>query len=385
MYVEVSSFGKQERLQTGLDFSNNTWRAVRDLVAGSNIYGPTHEVIPGIGPAWPVSQHVPASLLWQAPFAAFPLPAALFAFTLASIVAIWAAVFVLTWPRSPSAILLTAGCAAFAVCFGGGPMTLILGQPTGFELLGLALVIRSRQPWLAGAGLMLVASTLQSGIPLALALVVLGNWRIVWRGIVLAAGCSVPPLAWEIANAGLKGFAYSFTSGADAHLGRVSNRIDLGGLLLRLGLVGIWPEVVIGLLVLGVSLALLARLPGHLRRLDCPPVLSLVIAASLLCTYHQPYDMLLVGGCLVPVILVLDQSRSMLPVFAVAGVAAVLSTYILGHLLDPIFLLIIGGLGARTAWRAARRPAGPAEPGEDTVASLVTNSPGSRPERVSGP
>ena len=59
MYREITTFGRPEDIQTGLDFANNTWRAVRALLSGADIYGPTHAVIPGIGPAWPVSQHVP--------------------------------------------------------------------------------------------------------------------------------------------------------------------------------------------------------------------------------------------------------------------------------------------------------------------------------------
>jgi hypothetical protein len=352
MYREVSTFGKHEPIQTGLDFSNNTWRAVRDLLSGTNIYAPTHEVIPGIGPAWPVSQHVPASLLWQAPFAALPLPAALFAFTGASILAIWAAIFIITSPRRPSAVLLTACCGAFAICLGGGPMTLLLGQPTGFELLGLALAMRLKRPWMAGVGFMLAAATLQTAVPLAVALIVLGAWPVVWRGLSLASVCSAVPAAWLLANGGASGLG-SFLSGAGVHLGRVSNRIDLGGLLLRLGLVNVAVDVTAGFLLGVAALSFLARLPKRLRRLDYPPVLCLVIAMTLLCTYHQSYDMLFVGGCVVPVIFVLDQSRAMLPVFAIASLAAVLSAYALGTVLDPIGLIAIGLLSGGAAWRAA--------------------------------
>jgi hypothetical protein len=353
MYREVSTFGKpDDPIQTGLDFSNNTWRAVRDLLSGSNIYAPTHEIIPGIGPAWPVGQHVPASLLWQAPFASLPLPAALFAFTGASILAIWAAVFIITSPRQPSAVILTACCGAFAICLGGGPATLLLGQPTDFELLGLAMVMRLKRPWIAGVGFMLAASTLQAAIPLAVAFILLGAWPVVWRGIALASVCSAVPTAWLIANAGASGLG-SFISGAGAQLELVSNRIDLGALLLRLGLVNVGAEVAVGLLLAATSLVFLARLPRPLRRIDYPPVLCLVIAFTLLCTYHQSYDMLFVGGCLVPVLLVLDQSRAMLPVFAIGSLAAFLSTYPFGDPLEPLGLLAIGLLSAGVAWRVS--------------------------------
>lgn len=374
MYREVATFGKPESIQTGMDFSNNTWRAVRDLLSGVNIYGPTHEVIPGIGPAWPVSQHVPASLLWQAPVAALPLPAALFAYAAASILAIWAAVFILTRPRAPEAVFGTACCGAFAICVGGGPVTLLIGQPTGFALLGLAIVVRARRPWLAGLGFLLAAATLQTGIPLALALLVLGRWPVVWRGVTLVLACSLPPMALEIANAGPGGFVASFVSGAGGHIGRLNNRIDLGALLGRLGVPNVAIQVAAGLAVLVLALAFLAWLPRPLRRLDYPPVLCVVVAATLACTYHQPYDMLLIGGAVIPAIFVLDQTRAMLPAFAVAGVSAGLSSYPIGLVPESVGVVITGVLSALAAWRSARTlapadgaRAGGYRPAEDPV------------------
>lgn len=356
MFREVATFGRPERIQTGLDFSNNTWRAARGLLSGSNIYAPTHALIPGIGPGWPVSQHVPASLLWQAPFAALPLPAALFAYTFASILAIWAGVFLLTRPRGPASVFLATGAGGFAICVGGGPETLLLGQPTGFMLLGLAMLIRTtRWPWLAGLGFMLAGSTFQTGVPLGLALLVLGCWPVVWRGVMLVLACSIPVVSLEIVNAGVSGFARDFVSGSGVHLVRLSDRIDLGGLLHRLGVSSLAVQVGAGLVVAALLLAFLAWLPPRLRRIENPPVLSLVIACTLLCTYHQPYDMLLVGGAVAPAILLLDRSRAMLPAFGLAGISAVLSTYTLGLTVDPIAVMGLGLVSALTLWRQAAR------------------------------
>lgn len=363
MRREVTTFGKPESIQTGLDFSNNTWRAVRDLLAGKNIYAPTHELIPGIGPAWPVSQHVPASLLWQAPVAALALPAALFTFTFLSILAIWAGVFVLLRPKGPAAIFVASWCGAFAICIGGGPMTLLLGQPTGFILLGLAIVVRARQPWLAGIGLLLAASTFQNLIPLTLALLIIGRWPVVWRGAVLILGCSLPPVSLEIANAGLGGFVGSFVPGAGVHFERLTNRIDIGGLLLRLGVTSVGVQIAAGLLVATLALGFLAWLPKERRRIDDPPVLCLVISFMLVCTYHQLYDVLLIGGVVAPVILVIDRSRAMLPAFAIAGIAAVLSATQLGLVVDPIAILVIGVSSALVARRAAMRASTPVADG----------------------
>jgi Glycosyltransferase family 87 len=353
MYREVTTFGKPESIQTGLDFSNNTWRAVRDLLSGVNIYAPTHQVIPGIGPAWPVSQHVPASLLWQAPVAALPLPAALFTFTFASILAIWAAVFVLTKPAQPDAVFLAACCGAFAICCAGGPVTLLLGQPTGFALLGVAIVVRAERPWVAGIGFLLAASTLQTGIPLALVLLVLRRWPVLWRGVTLTLACSLPVMVLEIANAGLGGFVTSFVTGASVHLDRLSNRIDLGALLDRLGVQDKAVQVAAGLLVLAVALAFLSKLPAHLRRIDYPPVFCLVICVTITCLYHQPYDMLLIGGGIVPLILVVDQSRAMMATFAAAGISAGLSSYQFALVPEAFGVLITAVFSAIAAGRAA--------------------------------
>jgi len=372
LYRESTTFWRPGSIQTGLDFSNNTWRAVRGLLSGADIYGPTHAVIPHIGPAWPVSQHVPASLLWQAPFAALPLPAALYAFTVASILAIWAAVFLLTRPKEPSDVFLAACCGAFAICVAGGPMTLLLGQPTGFILLGLAIVVHGKRPWLAGLGLLLAASTLQVAIPLAAALLVLGGWRVVWRGVVLIIACSVPPVILEIRNAGLSDSVRYYVTGAGMHLGRLSNRIDLGALLGRLGVHEVSLEVAAGASVAAAALILLARLPAGQRRLDNPPVLCLVIAFTLLCTYHQAYDMLLVGGAVIPVIFVVDRSRAMLPAFGIAGISAGFASYAIGLVLDPVGLVGIGLVSALAAVKAADRLG--------VTGGLDTSGPGQGPD-----
>jgi hypothetical protein len=300
-----------------------------------------------------VSQHVPGSLLWQAPFAALPLPAALFAYTFVSILAIWAGVFILTWPKDPAAVFLAACCGGFAIYIAGGPMTLLLGQPTGFMLLGLAVLVRARQPWLAGLGFMLAASTIQTGLPLALALLLLGGWRVVWRGTVLALACSLPVMGLDIANAGFSAFVNSFVGGGSVYLVRVNNRIDLGGLLFRAGGAGKGVQVAVGLVLASVALMFLARLPPHLRRISHPPVLSFVVAFMLLSAYHESYDLLLVGGAVVPAILVNDQSRAMLPAFGLAGTSAGISSSIAALFYAPLALLGIGVSSALVLRRAA--------------------------------
>jgi hypothetical protein len=346
MYQEIAAFRHPTVILAGQDFFNNTWRAWRALLSGVNIYGPTNAIIPGIEPAWPVGQHVPASLLWQAPFATLPAQPALIAYTLASALAIWAGVFVLTRPTEPRVILGSAACGAFAILIGGGPETLLLGQPTGFMLLGLALLVRARKPWPAGLGFMLAATTLQIGVPLALALLVLNGWPVLWRGMMLILACSALPVGLEIANSGLPGFLTSFFTGAAAHLGQQSNRIDLGALLRALGVTSVGLRVVAGLTLVVICRAYLATLPQHARRLQDPPVFCLVISVTLLCTYHQYYDMLMVGGAVVPLIALVDRSWLMLPSLGLAAIGSTLALYYFRDVATPVCLL---GLASASA------------------------------------
>ena len=363
MAEEIAVAHHPVAILAGQDFWNNTWWAVRAQLSGANIYGPTRSVIPGIEPAFPVGPHVPASLLWQAPFAALPIPLALFAFTFLSILAIWASIFVLTRPDEPLAVLAAAACGSFAVLIGGGPETLLLGQPTGFILLGLAVIVRARRPWLAGLGFLFAATTLQTGLPLALALLVLNGWPVLWRGMTLILACSAPAVALGIASSGPGGFITSFLSGAAVHLGRQSNRIDLGALLRALGVASVGLRVAAGLAVATVCVAYLATLPRSARRIDNPPVLCIVICFVLLCTYHQYYDMLLVGAGVIPVILIVDRSRSMLPSAGMAAIAAAASIYSVRDIAVP---LCLAGVAAGSA-RALRRTAQSGHPATGTM------------------
>lgn len=368
MWQEVNAAGQARIRGTGMDFASTTWHAVRGLLAGQDVYTASTR-ISGVGVTWPAGEHVPATLMWQAPFAALPLWAGFFAFDFATIAAIWAAVFILTRPRSPQAVLVAVSCGAFAILVGAGQWTLLMGQPPGFELLGLAIIVRARKPWVAALGFLLAASTFQTGVPLAMALIVLRAWPVVWRGAVLVAALSLPAVVLGvIAAGGLVPYARVFTLSAFGHLVTLPgqprqlayqpNRIDLGALISHAGTASTGIQMGAALLMLALWLLLLARLPAGLRRLSYPPALCLVIAVTLLCAYHQPYDMLLVTGAVIPVVLLAgDRSALMLGLFAVAGISqAVSSKPPDAAVLDPICLVVIAMLSAVAA-RQASRPA----------------------------
>jgi len=131
--------------------------------------------------------------------------------------------------------------------------------------------------------------------------------------------------------------------------------------------------------VLALCLLLLARLPAALRRLSYPPVLCLVIAATITCAYHQPYDMLLVAGAVIPIVLLAgDRSALMLGVFAAAGISVAVSNNApVAAILDPVGLLVIAMLSALAARQAERPvaavPAGPISAGLTTTVSAVAD------------
>jgi len=386
MWQEVIAAGEVRTRHTGMDFASTTWHAVRGLLAGQDVYTASTRIA-GMGVNWPAGEHVPATLTWQAPFAALPLWAGFFAFDFATIAAIWAAVLLLTRPSSPQAFIVAVCCGTFAIFTGAGQWTLLLGQPTGFELLGVAIIVRARRHWIAAAGFLLAASTFQTGVPLALALIVVGAWPIVWRGAVLAAALSVPPVVLGVMAAGGPArYAQAYTMGALGHLtslpgeprGLASQpyRIDLGALLHRTGIDSTEMQVAGALLILALAVAFLARLPADLRRLDYPPVLCLVAAVTILGAYHQPYDMLLVAGAVLPLVLLAgDRSVLTLSIFALAGVsAAVASNGPLAAIIDPVCLLavaVLAALAARPdAARSAMAASGPA-PGSVATSALT--------------
>jgi hypothetical protein len=374
MWQVVTSAGKAPIRGTtdlefgGMDFASTTWHAVRGLLAGQDVYTASTRIA-GVGLTWPAGEHVPATLTWQAPFAALPLWAGFVAFDFCGIAAIWAAVFILTRPRSPQAVLVAACCGAFAIFTGGGKSTLWLGQPTGFELLGVAILVSARKPWVAAVGFLLATCTFQTGVPLALALIVLRAWPIVWRGAVLVAALSLPAVVLGISAAGgPMPYVRVFTMSAFGHLETLPgqprqladqpNRIDLAALLRHGGIVSTGVQMGAGLLVLALCLLLLVRLPDGMRRISYPPVLCLVIAATILCVYHQPYDMLLVAGVIPVVLLAGDRSAFMLGVFAAADLSVFVSDRVPARaIVDPVCLMTMVVLGALAARRAERRGA----------------------------
>jgi hypothetical protein len=101
--------------------------------------------------------------------------------------------------------------------------------------------------------------------------------------------------------------------------------------------------------VLAATMLFLWCLPASRRRIEYRPVLCLVIAVTLLCTYHQNYDMLIVSGAIVPVTLVGPRSVAMFPVFGLAGISGALPGKSVAVVADPLCLVAIAILSALVA------------------------------------
>jgi hypothetical protein len=198
-------------------------------------------------------------------------------------------------------------------------------------------------------------SSFQDGVPLLVGLLVLGYGPMVWRGLLLIVACSLPPAGLEIANAGFGTACWSFVTGATVHLGRLSNRIDVGALLWRLGVTSETVQVMAGLAVAVAALVFLARLPAQLRRLSYPPTLCVMVLLTIEPIYHQAYAMLRVGGAVVPLIMVAARTRAMMPSFALALGSSALSSFAVCVLVAPVALLGMGLCAAVVAWRDTAR------------------------------
>jgi hypothetical protein len=107
------------------------------------------------------------------------------------------------------------------------------------------------------------------------------------------------------------------------------------------------------MVVLAAALVFVARLHASRRRIEYRPVLFLVIAVVLLCTYHQNYDMLIVGAAVVPVALVGARSAAMFPIFGLAGISAALPGKSVALVADPLCLIAIALLSALAARKGA--------------------------------
>jgi hypothetical protein len=77
MWQKVTAASETRTRGTGMDFASTTWHALRGLLAGHDVHTAMTRIA-GMGVNWPAGEHVPATLSWQAPFAALPLWAGFF-------------------------------------------------------------------------------------------------------------------------------------------------------------------------------------------------------------------------------------------------------------------------------------------------------------------
>jgi hypothetical protein len=241
--------------------------------------------------------------------------------------------------------------AAVALASRGGYVTLSLGQCTVYVTIAVyvALLYADSRPWMAAVALALATLKPTFGVPVALLMLAAGQWRVVAGAAALSGALTIIPLAVLTARAGgiaaliatLAGNYHRASEGVEAANAATSPlRLDLSSLIARFvgespGMVG---ELAIGIAVVIAGMLLIRRLRndagGQLR-------FSIVVLTTILCVYHQGYDVLLllvpfVGVLLTPWVLRAGGTPSERIVLA-AALAVPLVNYVLSRsLLESI-------------------------------------------------
>jgi glycosyl transferase family 87 len=189
------------RYYDGHDFINNVWAPTHGLLAGLNPYDPGDveyllryrvPVVAGL--------YVPAALALHAPLA--PLSPARCADVVAVLDTglIWLGVLLLIPPRSARSCLAAAVAGSLVLLSAPAQDTVSLGQLSGWAFGGLALLVASLSRdasavWLPAVGTALVALKPQSGVPMFVALGILGYGRVLARAAVMLLVASLPGAA----------------------------------------------------------------------------------------------------------------------------------------------------------------------------------------------
>ncbi len=290
-----------------MDFRDAVYYPARALLDGNNPYDGssyvrTYPVVNELAP------YLPGGLVVGLPFAFLPFEAArvaYFGLTVVLVVALSALTL-----RICGIIVTPARCFALATLLLAsrpGQMDALLGQLTLVYVIGayLALALPTRRPWLAACGLAICACKPSFGLPLSACLLASDARAVVVRGLVLAGGMSAAVAAWiayrAVPRRGLLELAAdSYASFSVRPMNRASAslfRVDAAALVARVapGGVGTITELVIGAAVLLVAVwALRARRAAHTSNELTHGDAAIVCTATLLCVYHQSYDLLLV-------------------------------------------------------------------------------------------
>jgi|ERR1041384_2748915 hypothetical protein len=300
------------RYRDGHDFTHNIWAPIHGLVNGLDPYDPGNEQyydryhVPVVaGP------YTPAALTLFAPLALVSPPWAADIIALLSVAALWVGVVLLIPPRSARSYVVAAVAGGLVVLSAPAQDTIYLGQLSGFAFLGFAMIIAGlrRGPsatWFCAVGAALVSLKPQSGIPILVALAILGLWRVVGRAVLLLVVASLPGVVLLFRVVGSPA-TITRVVGDNLDLltrlppGDLTNptnlRIDVLGLLAHLG-----GPALTGLLWTGVAFVIITMLFALVPRgsfdldevpLTHPYVATLVGAYLVGSLYHLMYDQVL--------------------------------------------------------------------------------------------
>jgi len=271
------------------DFRDTVWLPARDLLAGNDPYDLRAYLRRNPG-AQEFPLYAPGVLVLGVLVAWLPLWAAM---------ALWWVVLVaslavvgrvaLRWARLPVGAAPVALVVALVVLTPPGRQALSAGQVAIPAAAACLVALGSDRRWAAAAAVAVALVKPQVGIPLLGVLLVLGRWRAARDGTALAVLVSLPvavllavraggPVAWVrtlVDNLGL-----SFSSPATSASRSGSTRIDVAGLLSRLG-VGLSSTVTLALTLVVLAALLVVLAVVARRHRTTPAVAACTVAGAL--------------------------------------------------------------------------------------------------------
>jgi hypothetical protein len=299
--------GSSDREHFGLiDFRDAIYYPVRAFLDGRNPYDvAAHRAAYPVGAKFPL--YSPLTLVIHAPFGLLPFEAAELAYFLVTILLVLAlARLALTAAGVEARAAHVCGLAALVLASRPGHQNLLAGQCTVQVVLAasLALLHARTRPLVAGLGLAVATLKPTFGVPLALLMVARGDLAAVALGALAAsAGVAVALPGLTAAAGGMGALVDSMRANyAGSMLGplvhpalspfRVDAVATLGRFLGRAPAPGL--ALAIAAAVLGLAAAGVRRLAARAAEPEAHgAAFALAALAILLCTYHQPYDVLL--------------------------------------------------------------------------------------------
>jgi glycosyl transferase family 87 len=307
--VSTSLFATRE--YDGHDFIISVWAPTHALVEGVNPYDPTNATYFQHYPVPIVSGlYVPTALLLHAPLALLNPSQTVTVMAAINAGLMWLGVLMLIPPRTTLHCLVGGVAGSLVLLSASAIHTIELGQLSGWAFAGLALFAASLRAnpsatWLPAIGAVLVALKPQSGIPMLLALALLGSWKVFARAALILIATSVPGIVLLVAAAGTLSTIIRTVHdnlGIQSHIpptdlaAPYNLRIDGLGVLSHLGgpaLTGMtWTVIFFTLASVCVAFVLsLSR-----ERWDVgkePYVVSLVAMYIVISLYHLTYDQII--------------------------------------------------------------------------------------------